>query len=573
MRVSLLLVLGGSTGADSVTICENRRDRDVEIEPGGLELVGVKSSPLGDFPQTPAANSREHFFHQLRRIWTDDCHRVMVQMGLASSSGPPSFWSDAAIWLRYFNHSGRVVVTDQFDTLVAHFEEEVFKAPIFQDLGVRVQAVQMDLGTQDGEVANTRRDSPLSLEELVQACSTVPPSDPAVQRLWQHPCERVRRQLSGGEAKLATSRTFDDLWEHELRSTHVDVLRVEQSVTSKMLREGFEKILTKREVSVVTFRVDRGWTKDQLRRLVEWLDSLSYLSLVAAFCDGASGQVPIEYQSGNQDGPLAYLPLSGIDFDEAIPVFDKLILPQDLIVLDMKQPDLFRTIQFGDQECGVDEDADVAPRCEAGTDGEGKCSAKGSEMAPPHPPEDLWVAHTDSRALRLGWRPPAAGPAVAYYRLRVNPGKREEAIDHVGAPNEDQRFILTALSPNTKYKIEVSAANGAGSSEKMWIEHTTGADEKFGGDSRYDLREGLHCGMGSAEEVAPAGPPPGGMSFFQGTTLQQCQLRCEENRQCVAFQVKDDALCWLYRQRPQPSRLEATPVESGWYCGVRNSDS
>ena len=69
------------------------RFRDDELEPGGLKLLGVKESPLGQdatrvpfstpatmflpksgyFPTARAAATLEHFFQQLREVLSDDC--------------------------------------------------------------------------------------------------------------------------------------------------------------------------------------------------------------------------------------------------------------------------------------------------------------------------------------------------------------------------------------------------------------------------------------------------------------------------------------------------------------------
>merc|ERR1711957_835950 len=82
--------------------CDNRADRDANVEPGGLQLVGVKESPLGFYPTKPVAATHEHFFQQLREVWSDDCPRVLVQVGLQPAAGTMREWSSAALWLRYF---------------------------------------------------------------------------------------------------------------------------------------------------------------------------------------------------------------------------------------------------------------------------------------------------------------------------------------------------------------------------------------------------------------------------------------------------------------------------------------
>lgn len=78
--------------------------------------------------------------------------------------------------------------------------------------------------------------------------------------------------------------------------------------------------------------------------------------------------------------------------------------------------------------------------------------------------------------------------------------------------------------------------------------------------------------MSTVEEVQPAGPPPGGTSFFRDVTnVDDCRARCDGNMDCVAFQVKEGDACWLYRRRPREGRLVGPRTDLGWWCGVRES--
>merc|ERR1712129_34507 len=86
----------------------------------------------------------------------------------------------------------------------------------------------------------------------------------------------------------------------------------------------------------------------------------------------------------------------------------------------------------------------------------------------------------------------------------------------------------------------------------------------------YEVAERLHCGMGTAEEVSPPGPPPQGTSFFQDVRdAEGCRIRCDDTRQCVAFQVKEGDACWLYRRRPREGLLAGPRADLGFWCGVK----
>ena len=54
--------------------------------------------------------TQESLFAQLRRIWTDDAPRVMVDLGCHAGHTRYKNVSDALLWLHYFNHSGGAVL-------------------------------------------------------------------------------------------------------------------------------------------------------------------------------------------------------------------------------------------------------------------------------------------------------------------------------------------------------------------------------------------------------------------------------------------------------------------------------
>merc|ERR1711972_1189778 len=132
---------------------------------------------------------------------------------------------------------------------------------------------------------------------------------------------------------------------------------------------------------------------------------------------------------------------------------------------------------------------------------------------------------------------------------------------------------ISPLKPNTEYTITLKAVGPGGSSGPSTVTHRTESEETPVADSMYTMAEGLHCGMSTSEEVQPAGPPPGGASFFRDVTdADGCRARCDENRQCVAFQVKTGDACWIYRRRPREGRLKIPRTDVGWWCGVKQTD-
>lgn len=270
---------------------------------------------------------------------------------------------------------------------------------------------------------------------------------------------------------------------------------------------------------------------------------------------------------GDNIGPTTYLPISGVEFDQAI-IWESMPFPQDVVAFDLRQPDIFRTVQLGDASCDA-EDGDEDESC--ANDGSGRCRARGG--AAPGAPDQLRVLRTEPRALTLEWRASSDGPLPETYTLRIDPGAMEDSIEHDSFEMSSgvQMHTISNLRPDTQYSIRLRAVGLAGESEDSLTTGRTGAENPaMAANSAYDIAEGLHCGMSSAEEVQPPGPPPQGASFFHDVVdATGCRARCDDNRQCVAFQVKAGDACWLYRRRPREGHFKGPRRDAGWWCGMK----
>jgi len=578
-------------------VCENRQFRDEDIEPGGLRLLGVKESPLGDFPSAPAAATHEHFFKQLREVWTDDCPRMFVQLGVQPAPGRFREWSSAALWLHYFNNSGMVVAVDAVSDYLEHFAEALRVGPQASLLSIAAEGEQVE-GAAPGAQVDVRTvralvaergsgkkakerpvsfDAPaggkvLAADEAMRACSGEAAGPDAEDE--RHPCARILRGMRASEPLeyFAPLLTFDDIWKRKLKSRHADFLQVDLGAASmlSLLNKGFSNFFTARQASVFAFRVDELWTKADLKAVVEWLDKFEYFSMFKLVCSGSSQAGSFSYYGpgGDNIGPTTYLPVSGVDFDKAID-WDRLTLPQDVLAFDLRQPDIFRTVQLGDSSCDVDEGLDDET---CAKDASGSCRG-GTDGAAPGRPEQLRVVRSESRALTLEWRPQPGGATPETYTLRVDPGAMEDSIEHDGFEMASgvQMHTVGSLRPDTEYTIRLRAVGPGGESEEASVVHRTATEKAAAAASAlYDMVEGLHCGMSSTEEVQPAGPPPQGQSFFRDIKDSNgCRARCDDNRQCVAFQVKSGDACWLYRRRPREAHLSGPRNDAGWECGVK----
>eukprot|EP00928_Gymnodinium_smaydae_P030604 TRINITY_DN22711_c0_g1_i1.p1 TRINITY_DN22711_c0_g1~~TRINITY_DN22711_c0_g1_i1.p1 ORF type:complete len:661 (-),score=133.11 TRINITY_DN22711_c0_g1_i1:126-1964(-) len=593
----LLLPLLAGTGGEGAQassapaawpVCDSRAERDAEIEPGGLRLLGVKESPLGAFPRGAAAATQEHLIQQLRDVMEDNCPRIAVHIGLQPAAGPLSNWTLPALWLQYFSHGGAVVVVDAVDDYLRRAESDL--RTLLGDLRasdrVEVTAVQAAIAAETRARATLRPvtfDMPgggraLASDEVIRRCSDEAREPRA--RAPGHVCAEILARVEGQAEPLeylAQVRSFDDVWRRELQGRHLDFLRVDLGLhdMSDVLRRGFSELLARREVSILSIRIDEHWTKATLKAAVEWLDRYEYFSMFVLLCSASSQRGTFAYRGPGASadvGPTTYLPLSGIDLEAAI-AWDQLKLPQDLVAFDLRQPDLFRAVQLGDEQCDVDEAADDEGACAADGSGGEACAA--GEKAP-GAPQHLRAIRATSRSLTLEWQASAEGARTESYSLRIDPGAQESALDHDArdGPSGMQVHTITGLKPNVEYTVRLQALDRHGAaSEEVLVRHRTEREEAAAAGSAYEIVEGLHCGMGAAEEVRPAGPPPEGRSFFRDTTdVDSCQARCDDSRACVAFQVRIGEACWLYQQKPRHARFAGPAVDAGWACGARRSE-
>lgn len=555
---SILIFLNvGALAEDDWPTCDNREFRDDETEPGGLKLLGVKESPLGFFPQTPAALTHEHFFQQLREVLTDDCPRIFVEVGLQPAPGLMQNWSSTSLWLRYFNHSGIVLAMDPVIDFLEHHSDSLKKEPWSSILGrsLKVKHVHASLGQKDAE------DQALSGDGNSQVklfCESGPGVDSP-----SHPCYRVRRRSAWPAVEYrAATLTFDTVWQQDLGGRHIDFLDVGNNNFAQVL-EGFEKVFSARAFTVVAFRVGTSWTKKDLEKVVAYLDKFEYFSMFRLVCDRTDSQLgAFSYHGpgGANNGPTTYLPLSSMDLFSVID-WEKMPLPQDVISLDLRQPEVFKTVQLGDVQCNAEESG----ACAADDD---QCGASISK--PPQRPQLVRVTKSGSRSITLEWRPHPEGPSPDSYLLRVEPGALEETVDHdtFDALSSVQSHTINGLRPDVEYVISLRALGIGGESSKVTLSHRTGREE-VPLDSPYEIMEGMHCGMGAAEEVQPAGPSPSGASYFPGLgDVESCRSRCEGNRQCVTFQVNAGNACWLYRRKPE-RQISGPRSDPGWWCAVR----
>jgi len=563
-------------------VCENRAYRDDDIAPGGLRLLGVTESPLGFFPTAPAAATHEHFFQQLRDVWSDDCPRIMVEVGLQPAAGVLQNWTSTAIWLHYFNHSGIVMAVDPIDDYLKHLEDSLHTGPYTTLVtGDRVQQLSVHASiAATGRAKSKPRpvsfDSAgghkvLASDEVMKRCASNSAS--YFETDQRHPCARILKRMSQPRPLeyAAPIRSFDEVWRDSLQSRHIDFLSIDLGAADmgSLMQKSFEEVFTERAVSIFAFRIDAFWTKQELKNIVEWMDRFEYFSVIKLLCTGSSQVGSFRYggPSDSGVGPTTYLPLSGIDLENTFD-WNQIPLPQDVLVLDLKQPDIFKTVQLGDAQCDADDAAQQSCRKEDG----GKCSGDQIGDQAPERPQQLAAIRSESRSVTVEWKSHPEGPPPDTYIVRSDPGAREESVEHnaFDALARVHMHKIDGLQPDSEYSISVWAVGVAGRSSAASIVHRTEREAAPNGGPPYEIADQLHCGMSTSEEVQPAGPPPQGVSFFRDVVdVDGCRMRCDDSRQCVAFQTKAGEACWLYRRRPPEGRFAGPRMDFGWSCGIR----
>lgn len=100
---------------------------------------------------------------------------------------------------------------------------------------------------------------------------------------------------------------------------------------------------------------------------------------------------------GEKVGPTTYLPVSSTDIN--VIDWEKMPFPQDVISLDLRQPEIFKIIQLGDAQCDSEDDS------VCGSDDEQCRAGDAATSRPPERPQLFRVSKSGSRSITLEWRP------------------------------------------------------------------------------------------------------------------------------------------------------------------------
>merc|ERR1719460_1317387 len=250
--------------------------------------------------------------------------------------GGDAEWGDAGVWLNFFNHSTTVWAVDA----VSDVASLAVNAPALA-AAANVRA----LTALVGNVTNSR-------EELVS-------TDVCLE-----------------DRCFVRARTLEDIWQYDIRA-HLDVVTLDLGAAD--MEGALRGLLQQRGVSMVVCRMSGdSVTAAGLRALAEAAAAHDYFALLTAPCHGKAGP------------SVTY---------EPIPETFDLEGDQLMVVLDLRIPDLFQLIPLGDDECGVEDDADPG--------------------GPPGPVEWIRVVDEAPRSLVIRFAPPSAQRSTGSWRTSV----------------------------------------------------------------------------------------------------------------------------------------------------------
>ena len=99
------------------------------------------------------------------------------------------------------------------------------------------------------------------------------------------------------------------------------------------------------------------------------------MSLLLGHNSSQAGTFVYHCPGGDKVGPTTYLRLSSMDSN--VIDWEKMPLPQDVISLDLRQPEIFKTVQVGDAQCDSENDSGT---CAADDE---ECKMKNEQSRPP----------------------------------------------------------------------------------------------------------------------------------------------------------------------------------------------
>jgi len=338
--------------------------------------------------------TQEHLFVHLRLLWPDDRPRVFIDLGSQAGHGIFRNTSDALLWLKYFNHSGSLVIgVDAFEDFALDLQHRFDDVSPFASLhGVTKRSLHAAVGARAGPL---KMGGHAAFTNYL--CSRTAWLDD-YSRFDRHGASdhfcRIPRQRAGtststlplpsGKYSFSTdpdqryevpSRGIDTIWHEDAGGRHVDFLKLDVDSALSELEPGLLTLLAARAVSIVAMEIDKS-IGERAARALERMSCLFWRHGYALFlkvpCAGLGSReknkVPLWSQRAS------YMPLSG-RYHARLPSgwgqnpqatcemggrtrwTD--CGTQDLLAIDLRRPELAGLVALGNHDCATSFPADV----------------------------------------------------------------------------------------------------------------------------------------------------------------------------------------------------------------------
>lgn len=316
----------------------------------------------------------------------------MVDLGCHAGHGVGKNVSDALLFLRYFNHTGSlIIVADAFEDFVLDVLHRLREVPPYARMGVNATGVfaalhrrddlQMDLrglaqtwvaccagvwcgwGRRETGYCRITRQR-LGLDANLTHSLPVPPSSAPdglfaqLLRASSSAAEPAGQRRARPRPYVVPSLRADTLWRRHGRGRRIDLIKVDVDLSWKQI--GLEGLLDESAFSVMVIEVDAAWggvlrpwnvsALDQLAWLARKRGYNSYLKVRCRAAASAQSELRMEPNASNWYFPLAEIgaPFRPTRYHARL---RPTVFIQDVVLLDASQPELRALPAIGKAEC------------------------------------------------------------------------------------------------------------------------------------------------------------------------------------------------------------------------------
>uniref|UniRef100_A0A7S4Q526 Methyltransferase FkbM domain-containing protein n=1 Tax=Alexandrium monilatum TaxID=311494 RepID=A0A7S4Q526_9DINO len=340
--------------------CEILRGR-LRFEDTWCRTAAEERAPQQPWPRQvdhSHADTQESLFDQLLTIWSAERPRLFVDVGASAGGGFHRNASDVHFFRDRFPQGETLAVE-----MVAPFAEMLsasFAERYDGKLRLDVANVFLDV-EDDPEPRDVVLDFPpvvrgrsISFQTLLSCCQEnarhphfMQLHAEGVQTFCSVACAWKHRE-DGSKWRVPRVR-WDSLWQSRLGRRKVDFIKVDfdpgHAHWQRHLRRGWRDFFDSRAFSVMTLELDERAYYEHLREFLEFMRARDYYVFLKWPC--TRRRFDGDFQT------TAYVPLTDPLMEPLPASIAAGLSPQDLLVLDRRQPELFRLVALGNAACGT----------------------------------------------------------------------------------------------------------------------------------------------------------------------------------------------------------------------------